>query len=969
EDSQYIGSISEFSFEKCLNLHFHFEFDITKQDKNKIISKIISEPILKYNNFTINYDEGYVDEYCNPNNSENVIFASILFNNMYDYTIDANDEYINFSNSLTGDYGLSRANPSIFYPQYVSYIQAAVDAAIISLNTNSSISYNIDTGYLSKPPINYLLSENGKIKLYSLLLNFIFIVYVPVITRFIVEGKEKKIKNITDLYGFQFSEYLLSWNITYLIIIVIHSVIITTVLFVTDFFVDVNPFLIFLIMVMYGISIYEISFLLSLYLKNKNISGYISFCIITVMCFGYFSSSCLKLIPKLIIVSFCSPITFGIIMEILQHKDHDKLWIYILLLIGNIIHYHVMIKITSILSKMKMMRNSKFSIDEDKLYFFKQNIQKYTNFNSNYFLKVSNISMVYKKKILEEKMKPMTYPFLKKSKKEPFIALRNINFKAYENEIFMIVGAKGSGKSTIFEMLTGLTQVVIGEISFNGVIVSKDNHINYQHIGFCPQWNSFHEELTSQKRQLCLEMAFIGNPKYVFLDEPTVCFDGETKKNIWNFLIRKKEERIIIMTTCNINEAEILGDHILILNKGVIECLGSVDYVKNHFNINYYLEIEKGLSEQTNDILKNYIPGSKIIENTYRKDINKINLNKNIWELPISSITNFKELNRLKKVYDENKNYINHNSLYLPTLEEMYLQMNDKKCDYHELEDNDDYDINNDHNKLIINTNDPVEFPKIYKIRPFHWYSRIFQILILYRYRLVNYLGNKILISYAILFPISVIGIISSLSVISKFLVNYENYSAFSTDIYYNNSENNLPLNSNYHQAKLIWNINPEKTTIPALTNSNFNKILNTSNHTYSYEITSYNDIKLNDIGKSTGDKDEMYFVSSISGTVDQEQYNLNIYYNQSIVYALPITINLISNSVLSYNNITQKIKTSFEGRYEHSFKSNKEYIIFNINSITVFYGITIFCLISVFAKMIVVEHLNKLIHHYHNFI
>ncbi|OUM57973.1 hypothetical protein PIROE2DRAFT_16879 [Piromyces sp. E2] len=279
-------------------------------------------------------------------------------------------------------------------------------------------------------------------------------------------------------------------------------------------------------------------------------------------------------------------------------------------------------------------------------------------------------------------------------------------------------------------------------------------------------------------------MAFIGNPKYVFLDEPTL----------------------------------------------------TIDYVKNHYNINYYLE-EKGLSEQTNDILKNYIPGK-----------------------------------------------------------EMYLQMNDKKCDHHELEDNDDYDINNDHNKLIINTNDPVEFPKIYKIKPFHCYD--------------------------ILFPISVIGIISSLSVISKFLVNYENYSAFSIDIYYNNSENNLPLNSNYHQVKLIWNINPEKTTILTITNSNFNKILNTSNHTYPYEITSYNDIELNDIGKSTGTIQFKYIF-------------------KSIVHALPITVNLISNFVFSYNNITQKIKTSFEEGYEHSFKNNKEYIIFNINSITFFFGIT----------------------------
>ena len=502
EDSLYVGNLSNMwkhtENNECLEFDFkrEYEFDnyefenkknksITDQDKRILVSKIMNEPVFKNRNYTKNvYNntiQSYSEEYCD-------YFARIEFENMYEYTIRIPRYYIPISDSLTGNYGLSRAVPSkitsIIYLESISYIQAAVDAAIISLNTNSSISYDIDVGHLSKPPIDYIVSGDGKIKLYSLLLSFVYIIYVPIITHLIVEGKEKKIKNIMDLYDFQLSDYLLSWNLTYLIIAIIHSIIITCILFVTKFFEHVNPLLIFMIMVLYGMSICEMSLLFSHYLKNKDTSGYISFCIITIICCSYFTISYIKLIPKLIIVSFCSPITFGIIMEKLQHQERNyELWIYILILIGNIIHYHIMIKITSSISKIKRLRQSRFLIEEDQFFYYKQNIEKYTNFEHKCLLEITNISRVFKRKIIKEKIKPMTYPFLRKYKKKAFLALKHINFKVYENEIFMIVGPKGSGKSTLFNILIGLIQPSVGEIIYNGNKINKDHKINYQHIG------------------------------------------------------------------------------------------------------------------------------------------------------------------------------------------------------------------------------------------------------------------------------------------------------------------------------------------------------------------------------------------------------------------------------------------------------------------------------------------------------
>jgi len=427
------------------------------------------------------------------------------------------------------------------------------------------------------------------------------------------------------------------------------------------------------------------------------------------------------------------------------------------------------------------------------------------------------------------------------------------------------------------------------------------------------------------------------------------------------------------MATSDINEADILGDHILILNNGMVECLGSSNYIKNHFNINYYLEIEKGLSDQTNEILSNYISGSKIKINKdeQQNKINKSNIDKDIFELPISSINNFKELNRLNKIYYENKNYLNHNSLFLPTLEEKYLQMNDQKSDNNnnELDDDDSYIISNDDNiNLVIHIKNHNELPKINIIKKkekSELKKLIKHMFKLYKYRIINILKNKNFISYALFFPLSVIGIISSISIYSKLMVNFGHYSPFITDLYYDNNEINLPVTSNNQSSSLAWNINPERTTIPALTNSQFNKILNTTNHNYAYNLTSYNNIEMNEIGKRSDQREEMYFVSSISGNIINDHYKINIFYNESIVHALPITINLISNSVLSYNNITKRIKTSVRGFRYSDIDDNKEYIIFNINNISIFLSISVFCLISVFENMIIKERINKLIHHY----
>lgn len=75
------------------------------------------------------------------------------------------------------------------------------------------------------------------------------------------------------------------------------------------------------------------------------------------------------------------------------------------------------------------------------------------------------------------------------------------------------------------------------------------------------------------KRRLSIAICSIGNPKVIFLDEPTTGLDPIQTDGILKLLERIKKDKIIILTTHSLEEAEHLGDRIMILKNGNIACI------------------------------------------------------------------------------------------------------------------------------------------------------------------------------------------------------------------------------------------------------------------------------------------------------------------------------------------------------------------------------------------------------------
>ena len=218
-------------------------------------------------------------------------------------------------------------------------------------------------------------------------------------------------------------------------------------------------------------------------------------------------------------------------------------------------------------------------------------------------------------------------------KYDDLVAVNNFNGELFKNEIFVLLGHNGAGKTTLIKMISGNLDPDSGDIFLNNRSVITDKKYLFQNIGLCQQDDIFFDYLTvyehlkymmeikgvksdinkvntlinkielvqkkdalcktlsgGEKRKLCVALAIIGNSELVLLDEPTSGMDIISKRALWDFLKEFKNDKIIILTTHSLDEAEYLGDRIGIMTHGQYICSGTSSFLKSKypcgFNIN-----------------------------------------------------------------------------------------------------------------------------------------------------------------------------------------------------------------------------------------------------------------------------------------------------------------------------------------------------------------------------------------------
>lgn len=110
-----------------------------------------------------------------------------------------------------------------------------------------------------------------------------------------------------------------------------------------------------------------------------------------------------------------------------------------------------------------------------------------------------------------------------------------------------------------------------------------------------------------QKRRLSVAIAFIGGSKLIYLDEPTSGCDASVRRYIWEILKKYRNDKIIVLTTHFMDEADYLGDKIAIMGDGELKCMGSSVFLKNKYGNGYNLTLTKKTTTSDSNPIINLI--------------------------------------------------------------------------------------------------------------------------------------------------------------------------------------------------------------------------------------------------------------------------------------------------------------------------------------------------------------------------
>jgi ABC-2 type transport system ATP-binding protein len=208
------------------------------------------------------------------------------------------------------------------------------------------------------------------------------------------------------------------------------------------------------------------------------------------------------------------------------------------------------------------------------------------------------------------------------------VAVDHVDFSVKEGEIFGFLGPNGAGKTTTINMLITVLKPTEGRASVLGYDITKQANEVRKVIGVVPQEYTADEDLTGyeniilcadlygiprevskkralellelveltdfkdkrvetysggMRRRLELACGLVNRPKVLFLDEPTLGLDVQTRTATWNYIRRLKKEygMTLFMTTHYLEEADALCDRIAIIDHGKIIVTGSPSELKD----------------------------------------------------------------------------------------------------------------------------------------------------------------------------------------------------------------------------------------------------------------------------------------------------------------------------------------------------------------------------------------------------
>ncbi len=251
-------------------------------------------------------------------------------------------------------------------------------------------------------------------------------------------------------------------------------------------------------------------------------------------------------------------------------------------------------------------------------------------------------------------------------------AVDDLDLSIRAGELFALLGPNGAGKTTTIKMLCCLIRPTGGSAAVMGHDTQKESLAVKETIAISPQETAIAEQLNAwenlslmaglhgfgkdeikkrsedllemmglvdrasekakkysggMKRRLSLAMALVSDPDVLFLDEPTLGLDPQSRRAIWDHVEQLKGDKTILLTTHYLEEADALADRIAIIDAGRIVALGTPDELKASISDGPVTIIEASdIPDDAIDALRPAYPNVRRIDGGIEIEADDVNL-------------------------------------------------------------------------------------------------------------------------------------------------------------------------------------------------------------------------------------------------------------------------------------------------------------------------------------------------------
>ncbi|XP_015425970.1 PREDICTED: ATP-binding cassette sub-family A member 6 [Myotis davidii] len=813
-------------------------------------------------------------------------------------------------------------------------LQAAINAAIIEILTGHSVMEELmsvtATNMKALPFIAKDFLQN-EIFIFQCLLYFSSFIYFA---SFGVTKERKKSKDLMKMMGLQDSAFWLSWGLIYAGFIFIISIFIAMIITSRKIIVMTGFMVIFILFFLYGLSLIALTFLMSVVLKKTSLTNFVVL-LLTLFWGGVGLSALHRQLPSSLewILSIFSPFAFTAGMAQIIHMDYNMNGVTFPDPSGD---SYIMI------ATFFMLAFDAFWYLVLALYFDK--ILPYGNerrYSPLFFLNSSSCfqhqrtdNIIEKETDLEhtsdDDFEPMAPEFqgkeairirnIKKEYKEKsgkVEALKGLLFDIYEGQITAILGNSGAGKSSLLNILNGLSVATEGSVTIYNKNLSEMQDLEEirKITGVCPQSNVHFDILTvkenlrlfakikgiqpqevdqevqrilleldiqniqdtpaqhlreAQKRKLTFGIAILGDPKVLLLDEPTAGLDPFSRQQVWSFLKERKAGHVILLSTSFMDEADILADRKVIMSNGRLKCAGSSGFLKRKWGLGYHLSLYRNEicdPERVTSFINHHVPDAKL--KTESKE-------KLVYTLPVERTDKFPDLfSDLDK--GSVQGVVSYN-IAVSTLNEVFKKVEEIST------------VDQDFEQAEMR--DAESLPQVQPAHPPFPVSDLelwrMQICAVARLRFLKLkCGKKTLLTLLLVFGIALIPLI--VEMISYAALNQKSDGEFKPGLYFL-SPGQLP---QYPLTSLLIINNTESNIEDFIQSLKHQNIL----------------LEIDDF-VNRNSPDDLSYNGAIIVAGKQKDYRFSVVCNTKRLQCFPVLMNIISNALLGMFNHTQQIRT-----------------------------------------------------------